>query len=459
MHDRPQLREFARDAFESGLAVTRPDGTRVPIGIAATPVVLDRAEVRRRARHARLLSAATLRTARWRLSWPEAAGHVHAALSPAESRLVAATGAALDRLAVTRVDYLANRALEVNATIPAMQGYSDIAVEAWLQLQGVDDVARWRDANGSNAAALLDALSAQFAELKPDTPLRTIALLCRRGDAQLTELRYLAQRFREAGIDARVAHPDEPLDAQLVYRHLFVHRLDLEPAPRFEAMLAHWRNAVVLNPPAPQVEMKSTLAILSEASIDDAYSARIGLTDDEREAVVASVPWTRELVPARVDEVIAEPDRFVLKRAWSYGGHDVFVGRARESDEFARRVAKTYPAVRDWSGLVHRAATDPRRYVVQEAVEVTRERLTLCLPGSITDVEATVDYSAYASVGPAGEGFGWSGVCRAAASDVVNIVGGGAVVPLVTREVYDAVVADAGGDSPRSPPTSPCRSA
>ena len=450
-HDTARLRDYAHDAFERGLAVTRPDGARVPIGISATPVVLDAALIRSRRRNAALLASATVRAACWRWSTPAEAVRVRAVLSPAESRLVAATAGSLDRLAVARVDYLANRALEVNATIPAMQGYSDIAVEAWLRLHGVDDVARWRDANGSNASALFDALAAQFEALKPKTPLRTIALLCRRGDAQISELRYLAQRFCERGVDARVVHPDEPIDADLVYRHLFVHRLDREPAPRFEAMLADWRNAVVLNPPAPQVEMKSTLAILSEAALDDAFAARIGLTSEERHAVIASVPWTRELSPAVVGEVAAHPDRYVLKRAWSYGGNDVYVGRARESDEFAARVSKSYPDVRTWDALVRRVAEDPRSYVVQEAVDITRERLTLCLPESVTKVDATVDYSAYASVGPGAEVTEWSGVCRAAASDVVNIVGGGAVVPLVTREVYDAVLSGAAIDRPGSP--------
>jgi len=58
------------------------------------------------------------------------------------------------------------------------------------------------------------------------------------------------------------------------------------------------------------------------------------------------------------------------------------------------------------------------------------------------DVEGAmrVDYAAYASLGL--EGIAWGGVVRAAPSAIVNIVGGGGVVPLLTREVAAAL--DAG---------------
>jgi hypothetical protein len=46
-----------------------------------------------------------------------------------------------------------------------------------------------------------------------------------------------------------------------------------------------------------------------------------------------------------------------------------------------------------------------------------------------------VDFSAYASVGlersPA-----WGGVCRGSPSRIVNIVGGGAVLPLLREEIW-----------------------
>src|SRR5438034_636139 len=73
-----------------------------------------------------------------------------------EARALAATWGEAERLATARVDYLVDeagrpRALEVNATIPAMQGYSDIVAAAFLR-----EVSRERGAPESLAAALLD---------------------------------------------------------------------------------------------------------------------------------------------------------------------------------------------------------------------------------------------------------------------------------------------------------------
>ena len=94
-----------------------------------------------------------------------------------------------------------------------------------------------------------------------------MALLCRRNDAQITELRWLCERFREYGADADVVHPDEVSgeDAfvvrgkryDLVYRHLFVRRLEETPAPWVQDFFGTvpGRKAVLLNPPVSPVEV------------------------------------------------------------------------------------------------------------------------------------------------------------------------------------------------------------
>ena len=56
----------------------------------------------------------------------------------------------------------------------------------------------------------------------------------------------------------------------------------------------------------------------------------------------------------------------------------------------------------------------------------------LCTPGGISRTRVVVDYAAFASIGASPE---WGGVSRAAASDIVNIVGGGAVVPVIRASV------------------------
>jgi hypothetical protein len=441
-------RSLATRAANAGLAVTLPDGSRRPIPIAAIPLVVADDEIDRRRAVASDLVAATDKAARWRLSGDERDA-VLDALGPAERRLVDATWDGARDLAVARVDFMGTQALEVNATIPAMQAYSDIAAASWLEAfapPGVD-ARELIAANGSNADALLESLESAHRAVRGDAP-RRIGLLCRRGDAQATELEYLRERFAGTGVDARIVHPDQlaadgagflvhaGARLDLVYRHLFLSRLDALPAPALEARLRAGPapGTLVLNRPAPHLEMKSTLAVLSRATEDAALARAIGLTAGELAILRTHVPWTRVLDAAHVDEVAARPDAFVLKRSWSYGGSEVFVGRSHREPSFWTRVQRAFPGVGRWDALVRAAAGERRHggFVVQRATPRSESDQYLCTPDSVERTRAVVDYAAFASLGPAPA---WGGVSRAAASDVVNIVGGGAVVPVIRASV------------------------
>lgn len=457
---------LAEGAFANGLAITSGQGQR-PIPIAALPVVLEPAVIVERGNIARRLTTAVAKVAHWRLSHDRHS--VFDALSPAEQRVLAATGQAEFRLAVSRVDFMvdtAARALEVNTTIPAMQGYSDIAAESWLHTfaGGHPKLPSLVQENGSNTRALFDALQALH-EQDGRGAADAIALLCRRYDAQLSELAYLQQRFRDYGVQADIVYPDQlefsagMLQAgarryPLVYRHLFLNRLDDQPCEALERALASGPRCAtrVFNPAAPHLEMKSSLAWLSAAGDHPELAEQIGLDAGEVAAIAWNVPFTRqfsrdacildsgERVADLAAFVAAHPQDFVIKRSWSYGGHDVFVGRSEGSADFAARVAVAYPQVRNWAELCVAAADDRRGggFVVQRAVASARSKQWLCRPGTCQQAQVTIDYSAYASLGASPD---WTGVCRAAASDVVNIVGGGGVVPLLTRPVADQVLA------------------
>ncbi|HET9483625.1 MAG TPA: hypothetical protein VFO79_06690, partial [Xanthomonadales bacterium] len=309
--------------------------------------------------------------------------------------------------------------------------------------------------------ALLAALEALRARHRPGVPLRTIALLARRGDAQSTELAWLRAGFEAAGYEAAIVHPDEvtaaePFTArgiawQLVYRHLFASRLDEEPAPPVEAAIANWRggSSLIVNPPAAQLEMKATFAHLSRLGADEAAARRAGLDDDEIDAVRALVPWTRRLQrgPAAmpsgdhahdlVEAIAHDPAQYVVKQSWSYGGTGVFVGAEAGSDDFRARLSRAFgAAVGDWRDLCAHAARDGG-FVVQRIAPTAIRPLSLHTPEASVRGDMRVDYAAYASLG-AGT-VPWGGVVRAAPTAIVNIVGGGGVVPLVAREVADAL--------------------
>ncbi|QRK07729.1 hypothetical protein JQX13_48405 [Archangium violaceum] len=460
--------ELARTAYARGLAVTQKDGTSRPIPVTATPVILDAAEIRRRATLSAHLASATVKMTHALLAGARRE-LVLGGLSPLERELTERTFSNVTRLATTRVDYFVDsrpRALELNATIPAMQGYSDIAARTFIEV--VARHFRYPEkalhaviaANGSNALALYRALLDGYAAERDGKTPETIALLCRRNDAQLTEQRYLCERFREFGADADVVHPDEVSGDEsfevrgkrydLVYRHLFVRRLEETPAPWVQDFFGTvpGRKAVLLNPPASPVEVKTTFALLSQALVEPALAEAAGLTPEELEAVRTSVPWTRpfrhgpgvgpdgEHLEDLVARVAAEPGRFVLKRAWDYGGRAVYLGRSVGTPAFEERARAAYGTVPTWAELCERASTDSAGggFVVQQVVETTPEEHLLCEEHGVTPMRLHVDYSAYASVGLAKQP-AWGGVCRGSTSEIVNIVGGGGVLPLITTEV------------------------
>ena len=116
-------------------------------------------------------------------------------MAPKERAIIEKTHAAIRRLACTRVDFFSGgdpavgslHALEINATIPAMQGYSDIAARSFIQVVGKmagaseRQISDWCEQNGSNVDALYRALTDGFRSERGRMPTR-IALLCRRND-------------------------------------------------------------------------------------------------------------------------------------------------------------------------------------------------------------------------------------------------------------------------------------
>ena len=283
--------ELANTAFTRGLAVTdKATGEPRPIPITATPVVIAKAELQRRQQLSALLASAGLKMSR-AICLGSAKELVLGALSPLERKLCEATVATTDTLVTTRVDYFVGggrvAALELNATIPAMQAYSDIAANTLIEIAGrfwgmqPHLIAALWAKNGSNSLALFRALLSGYARVRPKRKPERIGLLLRRNDSQLTEQQYLCERFREFGVEADLLYPDQLSgdDAvradgkayDLIYRHLFVRRLeepDLQGAEYVRGLLAepNGKRAVVLNPPASHVEVKAAFALLSAAT-------------------------------------------------------------------------------------------------------------------------------------------------------------------------------------------------
>jgi hypothetical protein len=103
-------------------------------------------------------------------------------------------------------------------------------------------------------------------------------------------------------------------------------------------------------------------------------------------------------------------------------------------------VKAAYGAPMGWAELCARAAEDRvgGGFVVQEVVDTQPEPHVLCTSHDVDETSLYVDFSAYGSVGidPPPR---WGGVCRGSISAIVNIMGGGGVIPLITAEVAQSL--------------------
>jgi hypothetical protein len=459
-------RRFADEARGRGVFVVKPDGSEVAIPPILTPAAIPVARMQQASADARRILSGLSRITVVLMTDDTLAPlqqRLFGAFLPLEAEGLHSTWRASQQLATARVDYLVDpdgrpRALEVNATIPAMQGYSDCVAEAFVravaEARGLDAsrVEALLAKNGRNTDELLASLVAHHQRLggEANRPL-SIAIVARRGDAQRGELEHYACRWAELGHQPYRAHPeDAQLDGgralvagrapDLIYRHIFARRLD--PASDFARICLEPERHHVFNPIASHLEVKGMLGLLSEAADDDAQAARFGLSAEERDAVRRSVPWTRVLEPDRFDATVAEGERLVLKRSWDYGGKSVFLGADFASDAAQARarevMAADGPRRIEWEELVRFALADRDAWVVQELVHAERRELLRVGDKGAEPRQLYLDLSTYTNLGDAPPPTG--GAVRASESRIVNILGGGGLAPLLLAPVVDELL-------------------
>ncbi|MFL5270799.1 MAG: hypothetical protein ACJ79E_01845 [Anaeromyxobacteraceae bacterium] len=428
-------RGAAQAAWAGGMTVLRPDGVVVPIPLVAEPAVFARAELDRLAGEAHAILSGAVKLARALLEGGDARDRA-ALLGPFEGLEAEAMGRLFAEApcpaVVARVDFLAPgdggapRALELNATIPAMPGYADLAAHAWLRAAakarglppraGEDLVA----AAGSNMENLRRALLAFYRARGGARARPSIAVVARPGDAQLGELRRIAEHFRQMGHETSNLVPAEcePEQHDVLYRHVWAH--NTPPDAPFARALRAPGHHVLANPVNGMLEAKALFARLSECGADAALAARAGLDEDEL-AACRRLPFTRRLDAALAPRVVAERERWVLKRSWDYGGKSVHLG------------AEIAPEA--WASVVAAAAADERGggFVAQERIFAARRPATRITPEGVERAELYRDVSTYAGLGPDAPS---GSVVRAAASPVVNILGGGGLAPVLPEDVF-----------------------
>lgn len=445
---------------DEGLHVVRAgdDGSlaRVPIPPLLTPVL----PVEGAAAHAKALLTGVVLVARalfeGRIDAPPG---LFRGLTAFEEECIRTGWKLAERVASARVDYLQEadgrlRALEVNATIPAMQAYSDIAASGWVRFvapalgASPDAVGAALRALPSNVDDLRRTLLAASAENGRPAPKR-IAILARANDAQDGELAAVCRRFEQEGLEpVRVTPETFPANApyDLIYRHLFARRL--APGDPLEAVYRDPRASNLWNPVNGHLEIKGMLAILSAAGDDPALARRAGVPEDVLASVASVVPWTRLLLPGPaigpegaklrdlVGFVAANPSSLILKRSWDYGGRSVFLEEDfREGAGTGAKIeAATGKPIRSWEELVTFAAHDPSGdWIAQARVRPVKKRHLRVADGTPAWGDLVTDVSAFSAHGGT---FAPSGLtARASAGLIVNIVMGGGMAPILPAPV------------------------
>jgi hypothetical protein len=419
------------------MTVLRPDGTVVPIPLVAEPEALSRDALAAAAREAQLILSGAVKLARALLSSGDARDR-SALVEPFSGLEAEAMARLFDAplpVMVARVDYLvpegggAPRALELNATIPAMPAYADLAAHAWISAAARERGLSPRATRGlvarcgSHMERLREAIVAAFRARGGTRERPSIAIVSRPGDAQVGELRRLVAHFRQMGHEAEHLVPAtcEPERWDVLYRHVWAHRVD--PATPFARALLEPERYVLVNPVNGLLEAKALFARLSECAEEEGLAARAGLDADER-AAAGRLPRTRRLEAALVPRLLAERERWVLKRSWDYGGKSVFLGGELTPEAWEKAVAGALADARGGG------------FVAQERIFAARRPATRIAPDGVTRGVLYRDLSTYCGLGPSRPD---GSVVRAAASPIVNILGGGGLAPVVPADVVEAL--------------------
>ena len=115
-------------------------------------------------------------------------------------------------------------------------------------------------------------------------------------------------------------------------------------------------------------------------------------------------------------------ERWVLKRSWDYGGKSVYLG------------AELSPEA--WRATVEGALGDERGggFVAQERIVAELRPATRVTPDGLARGPLYHDVSTYCGLGPCAPS---GSVVRAAASPIVNLLGGGGLAPVLAGDVLD----------------------
>ena len=359
------------------------------------------------------------------------------ALGPEEDALVRIDPRYPRSMRVCRLDAFLTgyevRFLEFNADSPAGLGYTDV-LEAGLRR--AVDLPRVRAEFDTAYTPMLPELIATWLDAyaavrlgAPDLPERPrAAIVDVPGSPSVPEFRIIRAAAEAAGLEVLIATIDqlsydgtwlrasgEPV--HLVSRRVLT-EVVVDGAPGSDALVgaAHDGRACVVNPFRSRVANNKKLFAL----LQDPRFVHL-VQPEEAEAIRATIPWTRVLVPGRATYggwvvdllpfVSDNRERLVLKPAANYGGRGVALGLETNQG--------------DWDAIIE-AQADRGEFVVQEYVPVPEEMFP-----TIEDGRVHMRLKRF-NINPFGVGGRYAGmITRISDRAVINVSAGGGLLPSV----------------------------
>ena len=320
--------------------------------------------------------------------------------------------------------------VELNGESPAGIAYADAAFEIFESLPVMKRFAeKYNLRRFEGRPLMLKVLlecHEEFLGRKPDRAPQ-IAIVDLKGMPTLKEFELFSEYFESQGYPSVIASPDElefvngrlrkrDFEIDIVYKRLLVNEY-LPVMTEHPALLDAYRAGAVClvnSFRSKVIHKKALFAVLTDARYAPLFSS------DEREAIAAHVPWTRQVRAGKSDyhgaeidllEFINERrDRLVLKPNDDYGGHGIHIGW--NTDEIG------------WDEAIH-SALGNGDYLVQERVPTAREVFPALTPDdTIQFVEQLVDLDPLLFNGKVGSAF-----TRLSSNELANVTAGGGMVP------------------------------
>jgi len=319
----------------------------------------------------------------------------------------------------------AYRFVELNAESPAGIAYNEMLVDIFLDLPVMKRFQeRWRLRRFQARERLLETLLACHREAGGKEERPTIAIVDYDEVPTRSEHHLFRDFFEAKGYPSLVCDPrqlsyeggrlrHEGTAIDIVYKRLLTNEF-LEKVDLLQPLLAAIREraVTVVNPfRCKPIHKKAIFAVLTDDEVQPM------LTEDERRAIAAHVPWTRRVREGRTsrrgDEIDLVPwvrahrDLLVLKPNDEYGGKGVAIGWEASESEWDEALAS---ALRG-------------SYVVQEKVDLQRESFPELAP-DLRFRDLIVDLDPFVFQGEV-EGF----LTRLSGTSLANVTSGGGQVP------------------------------